>query len=81
MDYKVNDIEINDGFNIMYAKNGGRPKNCWLDTRREVVEFLMENLNDIDLLCVNDVIIDKYKLVQDNLKLIRYLKIKRLYEL
>lgn len=74
-------IEVNDGFNLVYAKSGGRPKNIFLEKRRGVVEFLLENLNDIDFISINDINIDKNKLVNDNLLLCRYLKLKKIYEI
>lgn len=67
-----------EGYNIVYAKSGGRPKNIYVESRMEVVEFFLENLNDIDLLSVNDVIIDKQQLVDSNIKLSRYLKLKKI---
>jgi hypothetical protein len=69
------------GFNVTYAKRGGTPKSKFFETRREVVVFLLEELNDIDLIAVNDVIINKNDLVKNNVKLSRYLKLKRLYEI
>lgn len=72
------DIEINDGFNVVYAEKCGRPKAVFLNNRQEVVNFFMENLNNIELLTINDIIIDKNKLVNDNKLLSRYLKLKRI---
>ena len=74
-------VEENKGFRVVYAKSGGRPNNCFFDTRNEVIEFIMNNFNYIDLIVINDVIIDKNKLVNDNLKISRYLKLKRIYEI
>lgn len=71
-------IEMNDGFNLVYAKSGGRPKNIFLETRREVVNFFIINLNDIDFISINDKIIDKDKLVNDSLLLSRYLKLSKI---
>ena len=47
----------------------------------DVTEFIMYNLNDMDLIVINDVIIDKNRLVNENLKLSRYLKLKKIYEI
>lgn len=66
------------GYNIVFAKKGGRPNSKFLETRREVVEFLLEELNDIDLIVINDVVLNKDELVKNNIKLSRYLKLKRL---
>jgi hypothetical protein len=74
-------IEMNEGYNIIYAKKMGRPKNIYFNTRIEVVEFFLENLNDIDLLSINDVIIDTKKLVNDNIHISRYLKLKKINSL
>lgn len=74
-------IEMNDGFNVVYAKRMSTPKNIFFDTRLEVVTFLLENLNDIELISINDVQLDKNKLVNDNKKLSRYLKLSKLYEI
>ena len=70
-------IDENDGFHLVYAKTGGRPKNIFLETRKEVTEFLINNLNEIDFICINDVIIDKNKLVNENLTLGRFLKLNK----
>lgn len=75
-----NDETIN-GFNLLYAKNGSRPKNSWFKTRLEVTKFMIDNLNNIDLLIINDVVIDKDKLINENLELSRYLKLKKIYEI
>lgn len=72
------DIKINDGFNIVYAEKCGRPKAIFLNNRQEVINFFMENLTNIELLTINDIIIDKNKLVNDNMLLSRYLKLKRI---
>lgn len=69
------DIEMNDGFNIVYAKNGGSPKNIFLKTRLEVTEFLINNLNNVNFISINDVVIDINKLVNSNKYLGRYLKL------
>lgn len=74
-------IEMNDGFNIVYAKIGSRPKRVFLEKRRNVVEFFMENLNDIDFISINDIIINKDELVRNNKMLSRYLKLKKIYEI
>lgn len=74
-------IEMNGGFNIVYAKSGGRPKNCFFEKRREVTEFLMNNLNNIDLIVINDLIIDKNQLINNSLLLIRYLKLMMIDEI
>jgi len=70
-------IDENDGFRLVYAKSGGRPKNIFFESRIEVTEFLINNLNEIDFICINDVIIDKNKLVNENLKLSRFLKLDK----
>jgi uncharacterized protein YneR len=74
------DFEINDGFNLVYAKSGKSPKNIFFENRKDVVNFFIDNINDIEFLSINDVIIDKNKLVNNNLLLSRYLKLKRIYE-
>lgn len=72
--------ELNEGYNLIYAKLGSSPKNKFFDTRILLIEFLMSNLNNIDFISLNDVIIDKNKLINDNLKMSRYLKLMRIYE-
>lgn len=75
------DISINDGFNLMYAKNGGSPHNKFFINRRELVTFFVYNLDEIDFMSINDVIIDKNKLINDNKILVRYLKINKINEI
>ena len=73
-------IEKNDGFHLVYAKKGGSPKNIFFKNKIEVTEFLLENLNSIDLIVINDVIINKNDLVNQNIKMARYLKLNKIYE-
>lgn len=71
-----NNIQLDvDGFNIVYAKKRGTPKNIKFNDRLLVTKFLMEELNNIDILCINDNIIDINALVNNNTKLSRYLKL------
>lgn len=66
------------GYRIVYAKNCGRPKNIFLETKFDVIEFFLENLNEIDMMSINDVYINRQKLVNDNKKLSRYLKLRKI---
>jgi hypothetical protein len=75
-----NDESI-DGFHIVYAKSGSIPKYTFYKNRIDVVEFMINNLNSIDLLSINNVVIDQKKLVNENKKLSRYLKLSKSYEL
>ena len=75
------DITINDGFNLIYAKIGGKPKNDFFENRKELVNFLTYNIDEIDFMSINDVFIDKNKLINDNKILSRYLKIKKIKKL
>lgn len=72
---------MNEGFNIVYAKKGGIPKNIFLEERFELTKFLLYNLNDIDFISINDVIVDKKKIAESNIKLLRYLKLSKIYEI
>ena len=45
-------------FNLTYAEKCGIPKFAEFETKNEVIEFLIENLEDIDLLTINNSIID-----------------------
>jgi len=74
-------VDLEKGFRLIYAKKGGIPKNKHFEKKMDVIIFLFEELNNIDFLSINDVIIDKNKLVKDNLVMSRYLKLKRLYEI
>ena len=69
---------MEDSFNVVYAKSGGSPKYIELETRREVVKFFMNELNNIDFISINDNIIDKNKLIDNNIKLSRYLKLTKI---
>ena len=73
-------IKENEGYQLLYAKIGSSPKNKYFEKRLDLVEFLIYNLNNIDFLSINDVIIDKKQLVNDNKKLNRYLKLSKIYE-
>lgn len=74
------DISYDDGFNLVYAKNGGIPKNIYFEDRIKVTEFFINNLNDIDFLCINDKNINKDEMINNNKKLSRYLKLMKIYE-
>lgn len=69
------------GYNMIYAKSGGRPFNIYFDYRIDVINFFLENLNNIDFLCINDVIIDKNKLIENSISLARYLKLKKINDI
>ena len=71
-----NDESI-DGFYLLYTKHGSSPKHSWFKTKLEVTVFMIDNLNNIDLLVINDVVIDKDKLVNENLRLGRFLKLNK----
>ena len=53
---------MNEGYNIVYAKSGGRPNNIFLETRLSVYEFIIENYNKYDLFSVNDLIISQNRI-------------------
>ena len=73
---KYIDLE-SKGFNVIYTKKMGIPKSIYFKDRISVTDFLLEELNNIDLLSINDVIIDKEKLVNNNKKLSRYIKLTK----
>lgn len=74
-------LDDKDGYNIIYAKIGGISKFKYFKERKEVIEFLMNELNNIDFMSINDVIINRNELVNNNLKLSRYLKLSKIYEI
>jgi len=69
---------MNEGFNIIYAKKMSRPKNIYLENRINVINFMIEYNDDIDFLSINEVIIDKNKLINDNKLLSRIIKMKKI---
>ena len=73
----ISNIE-DKGFYIMYVKSGNKPTHIFFENRIDVTSFLMKNLNNIDLLTINGTQVDKNKLVNDNLKLNRYLKLNKI---
>lgn len=73
--------EYDDGYNMVYAKKGKSPKRFFCETRKDVIEFLIRELNNIDFLSINDVVIDSNKLVNSNIKLSRLLKLMKADEL
>lgn len=77
IDDKIDNLE---GFNMVYAKRCGRPNNKFFKTRIELVEFLVYNINNMDFLSINDVIVDRNKLVNQSKSLSRYLKIMKINE-
>ena len=70
-------IDEHEGFNLVYAKKGGIPKKCFFETRIEVTEFLANNLNEIDFIAINDVIIDKNVLINNNSLLSKYINLTK----
>ncbi|MCK9416710.1 hypothetical protein M0Q97_08655 [Candidatus Dojkabacteria bacterium] len=67
-------------FNLTYAKKCGIPKFAEFKTKNEVIEFLIENLEDIDLLTINNSIID-IKLLIKNFNSVKNQKILNLLDL
>jgi hypothetical protein len=74
-------LNFYDDFNIVYAKKMGLPKRVVFDNKKNVIEFLLYNIDDIDFLSINEVIIDKNKLIYENKLFLRYLKLIKLNEL
>ena len=72
---------MTDSFNLIYAKNCNIPKNILLNSKCEMIDFIINHIDDIDFISLNDVIIDKYELININQKLMRYLKLKKIYGL
>ena len=70
-----------EGYHIVYVKSGGKPNNIWFETRLEMIDFLFKNLSEYDLFSVNDIIVDKSRLIQKNKKVYRYLKLRKLNEI
>jgi len=66
------------GYNLIYAKKGGIPKNIFFKTKEEFNDYLIEHLCDMDLISLNDIFVDKNKLIENNKNLLRYLKIKNI---
>ena len=64
--------EFDEGYNIVYAKKRSSPKRILCKSRKDVINFFINELNNIDFLSINDVIIDLNKLVNNNIKLSRY---------
>lgn len=67
-------------FNLTYAKTCGTPKFVEFETKNEVIEFLIEKLENIDLLTINNSIID-IKLLIKNLNTIKNQKILNILDL
>jgi len=72
---------MNDGFNVIFAKRLGSPKSKFFETRSDVLDFILTNIDDIDFLSINDVSIDKDRFINDNKKISRYLKLRNIYEI
>lgn len=68
------DIEINDGFNITFAKRCGRPQYIFFKDRKEVVNWFMNNLNNVDFVAINDKQIDTNRIINENILLKNYLE-------
>lgn len=68
------DIEINDGFNITFAKRCGRPQNVFLKDKTDVVNWFMNNLNNVDFVVINDKQIDTNRIINENILLKNYLE-------
>lgn len=78
------DLKVNEGFAIVYAKSGSSPKNIFLETKIEVINFFIDHLDEIDFLSLNDIAINKNNFLTQilkNVKISRYLKLKKLSEL
>jgi hypothetical protein len=71
----------NEGFNLVYVKSGNSPKNKYFHTRKEIIRFILLYLDNMDLIFINDMVLNKEELVNNNLKLARYLKLKKIKDI
>ena len=53
-----------DRYNVTYAKKGGISKYISFEKVEEVIQFINKNIYDINLLCINDVMLDINKIIE-----------------
>lgn len=63
------------GFAISYGKKGSSPKNIFCKDRNDVLKFLFKEIRNIDYISINDRVVNKTRLINNNLVLSRYLKL------
>jgi hypothetical protein len=67
-------LRVYDDYNIVYAKRLGSPSRIKLDNKKEVIDFIIDNKNNIDFLSINEATINidaflKQKSIERYLKL------------
>jgi hypothetical protein len=69
------------GFSMTYCKIGSSPKSIFLRDRNDVLNFLFKEIKNIDYIGINDRVVNKNRLINNNLVLSRYLKLTHENEL
>lgn len=61
--------EDSKGFNLVYAKIGGSPKNIFFENNNDVIKFFIENVDNINFLTINDRFINVEQLLENIINL------------
>lgn len=72
---------IDKGFNVVYAKSGGRPKSTHIEDKNGLIKFLVNKLDEIDFVSINDKQLNINEFLKGSLKLSRLVKLKNLYDI
>jgi len=54
----------NESFTIIYANKNGIAKHTKIDTPKEVLSFISENIYEIKFLSINDIVLDIDKIIE-----------------
>lgn len=76
---KIKYFNYNDpdeiGFSISYGKMGSSPKSIFIRDRNDVLKFFFKEIRNIDYISINDRVVNKTRLINNNIILSRYLKL------
>ena len=71
-------LELDKGYNLIYAKNGGTPKVKFCSQKNEVIEFLVDELDSIDFITINDRQLNINEFIKGSKNFSRILKLNKL---
>jgi len=71
-------LDLEEGYNLIYAKNGSKPKVKYCFKKNEVIEFLVNELDSIDFISINDRQLNINEFIKGSKRFSRLLKLNKL---
>lgn len=69
---------MEEGFNLIYVKKGSIPKSIFFNDKKEVIAFLVEELDNIDYITINDRQLNINEFLNGSKKLSRIIKLNKI---